>query len=781
MTRYKFCSFLLLLSLFTLPALAGNRNKTHGTTTYTWYSPSVNSAGSMPVGGGGVGLNVWCDSQGTIRFYVSQSGTFDENNTMLKLGRFELSTFPQWEKGGFSQTLHLETGQMTLSQGDVTVTIWCDVFKPVVHIEVDAKQKTLPILSYHSWRTQDRPFTQAEGQQSSWKWLAPKQADPNRCVTRRDSINPTPSQLIFFHQNRDETVFDYTVHDQQLDAWKDSLFNPLKDRIFGGVLTGGNFLGDDDAQDEYGRTYHQWQYGSANGTARHHHFLIALCTQQSSLSEWEQTIETAQKAVNPSKDRKASQNWWREYMNRCYFETNDDDDELGSALFNVTLFRYMLGCNFGGEYPTKFNGGLFAFDPLEVDSASMANFKAGKFNPTPDFRKWGGGTFTAQNQRLVYWGMLKSSDYDLLLPQLDFYLKLLHNAEIRTRAYWNHEGACFTEQIENFGLPNTAEYGQKRPAGFDPGLEYNAWLEYEWDTALEFCEMALEAWRYDVSSDSRISSDSRLSRSFPIKKYSPLILSCLRFFDEHYQQLALQRGRRGLNADGHLILYPGSGCETYKMTYNSASTIAALQRVSHDYIRYMEASGDTTNLAYIKGVATRIPPIPTRMQQGKECIAPAIAYERINNVETPQLYPVWPWRIYGLEKNEQGKYVPYERALNTYQCDSVALAHRSSKGWKQDNIWAACLGLTEDAYRLTMEKLQDGPYRFPAFWGPGFDWSPDHNWGGSALIGLEEMLLQEDPTTGEPILFPTWPKDKHIRFKLHLSDGRVIETDSNDY
>ena len=139
-------------------------------------------------------------------------------------------------------------------------------------------------------------------------------------------------------------MFDYTVRDQQLDAWKDSLFNPLKDRIFGGVLTGGQFLGDDDAQDEYGRPYHQWHYGSANKAARHHHFQITLCTQQSSLSDWMQTIETTQKAVNWSKDRTASQNWWKQYMNRCYFETDDDDDELGSALFNVTLFRYMLGC-----------------------------------------------------------------------------------------------------------------------------------------------------------------------------------------------------------------------------------------------------------------------------------------------------------------------------------------------------------------------------------------------------------------------------------------------------
>ena len=22
--------------------------------------------------------------------------------------------------------------------------------------------------------------------------------------------------------------------------------------------------------------------------------------------------------------------------------------------------------------------------------------------------------------------------------------------------------------------------------------------------------------------------------------------------------------------------------------------------------------------------------------------------------------------------------------------------------------------------------------RFPSFWGPGFDWTPDHNWGEAA-------------------------------------------------
>ena len=93
------------------------------------------------------------------------------------------------------------------------------------------------------------------------------------------------------------------------------------------------------------------------------------------------------------------------------------------------------------------------------------------------------------------------------------------------------------------------------------------------------------------------------------------------------------------------------------------------------------------------------------------------------------------------------------------------------------------MGLTEDAAKLTTDKLKDSGRRFPAFWGPGFDWTPDHNWGGSGMIGLQEMLMQVD---GKKIfLFPAWPKDWNVHFKLHapykttvegtLKDGKLID------
>jgi hypothetical protein len=142
-------------------------------------------------------------------------------------------------------------------------------------------------------------------------------------------------------------------------------------------------------------------------------------------------------------------------------------------------------------------------------------------------------------------------------------------------------------------------------------------------------------------------------------------------------------------------------------------------------------------------------------------------WERVNNTESPQLYPVFPWGIYGIGKPG------LDTAINTFLYDTDVLKFRSHIGWKQDNIFAARLGLTEEAWTLTALKLKDSGRRFPAFYGPGFDWTPDHNWGGSGMIGLQEMLMQVE---GRKIyLLPAWPKEKDVHFKLHAPYKTTVE------
>ncbi|MCH5719619.1 hypothetical protein [Niabella hibiscisoli] len=203
------------------------------------------------------------------------------------------------------------------------------------------------------------------------------------------------------------------------------------------------------------------------------------------------------------------------------------------------------------------------------------------------------------------------------------------------------------------------------------------------------------------------------------------------------------------------------------MSYNASSTIAALKVVTTTLLNSSAANLNATERTYFEGLLSRIPPLPFSTFNEKPTIAPATVWSRVNNVESSQLYPVYPWGLYGVGQ------AGLDTARNTYWNDSFALKFRSHIGWKQDNIFAARLGLTEEAQRLTSLKLKNSERRFPAFWGPGFDWVPDHNWGGSGMIGLQEMLMQ---TVDDRIyLFPAWPKNWDVHFKLHAPKQTTVE------
>ena len=94
-----------------------------------------------------------------------------------------------------------------------------------------------------------------------------------------------------------------------------------------------------------------------------------------------------------------------------------------------------------------------------------------------------------------------------------------------------------------------------------------------------------------------------------ISEYIPFIESCLSFFNEHYQYLARLRGRKTLDENGHLILYPGSACETYKMAYNATSTIAALKAVLTRLLELPPQYLSNEQREKWKKMLERIPPI----------------------------------------------------------------------------------------------------------------------------------------------------------------------------
>jgi hypothetical protein len=749
---------LLITNLALLKAQPVNYN-------VVWNTQSKNSSGSMPCGGGDIGMNVWVEN-GDVLIYVARSGSFNEDNALMKAGRIRLKLFPNPFDGKFfKQELHLQQGYVTIDGEKngvkATIKIWTDVFRPVAHFDINASKKINVEASYESWRYQDRVIKARENFGNSWKWAAPKNN-----IYKKDNIDFNGNEILFYHHNAEKTIFDVIVEQQEMDSVKDQLYNPLRKLAFGGSFSGKDFIPAGTYDGIYVNTdYKGWKLKSSKAQKNHSFQLYLHTAQVENIETWKQSLDSLEKVAisNNKKSFSATQQWWRQFWERSFIHLSMDDttSKAWDVGRNYQLFRYMLAFNALGNWPTKFNGGLLTVDPVFTDTAHKL---------TPDYRNWGGGLHTMQNQRLVYFPMIKSGDWDMLQSQINFYLRLLKNAELRSKIYWDHAGACFTEQMENFGLPNYAEYGQKRPADFDKGVEYNAWLEYEWDTVFEFCLMMLEEKRYT---------------NRDISDRIPFIESCLRFFDEHYQYCAKKRGTKALDGNGKLVLYPGSGAETYKMAYNSTSTIAALRAVAERLLEINESkvhqlpndsSGKMTidsirwtRSNYLVRLLSRIPPLSYQSFNGHTTIAPAKMWERINNTESPQLYPVYPWGEFGIGKPG------LDTAINTFNYDTNVVKFRSHIGWKQDNIFAARLGLTDVAWRLTALKLQNSGRRFPAFWGPGFDWVPDHNWGGSGMIGLQEMLMQTHDK--RILLFPAWPKDIDVHFKLHAPYNTTVEAE----
>lgn len=747
--NYRLISFIILvvntLHVNAQPATISDYN-------IVWTSQSNNSSESMPCGGGDIGMNVWVEN-GDLLVYVARSGSFNEDNAMMKAGRIRIKLSPNPFNGKtFKQELRLQEGYVTVDGENngvkATVKIWAEVFNPVVHFEISAGRKIDVDAAYESWRYQDRVIKARENFGNSWKWMGPKNN-----VYKKDIIEFNGNEVLFYHHNRDTTIFDATVSQQGMDAVKSQLYNPLKKLAFGGSFNGKNFSPAGTYEGVYVNTdFRGWKLKSNKAAKQHSVDLYLHTAQVENIDTWKTSLDSLEKVskANGKATYKRAQQWWQEFWRRSFIhiDKGNENSKAWEVGRNFQLFRYMLACNARGIWPTKFNGGLLTVDPVFTDTSHKL---------TPDYRNWGGGLHTMQNQRLVYFPTIKNGDWDVLQSQLDFYFRILKNAELRSKVYWNHSGACFTEQMENYGLPDYAEYGQDRPADFDKGVEYNAWLEYEWDTVFEFCLMMLEEEKYTGKD---------------ISPAIPFIESCLQFFDEHYQYLARLRGSKALDGNGKLVLYPGSAAETYKMAYNSATTVSAMQTITKRLLALPARYADEEKREQWQALLQRIPGLSYTSFNGHTTIAPARMWERINNTESPQLYPVFPWGMYGVGK------AGLDTALNTWDYDTNVIKFRSHIGWKQDNIWAARLGLTDEAWRLTSLKLQNSGRRFPAFWGPGFDWVPDHNWGGSGMIGLQEMLLQTDGR--RILLFPAWPKNIDVHFKLHAPYNTTVEAEIKD-
>ena len=161
-----------------------------------------------------------------------------------------------------------------------------------------------------------------------------------------------------------------------------------------------------------------------------------------------------------------------------------------------------------------------------------------------------------------------------------------------------------------------------------------------------------------------------------------------------------------------------------------------------------------------------LPPLPTATEDGKTFLRPAgeILGPKAN-MENPELYAVFPFRLFGVGKP----------GLDTGRLTFERREVKMTGGWTQDAIQAALLGLGSEASQMVCHNFgsADPGSRFPAFWGPNFDWVPDQDHCNVPMIALQAMLMQ---TEGARImLLPAWPKGWDVEFRLHAPGRTTVE------
>ncbi len=130
-----------LIALYCAPAIC-RAEEGHWTQPcdVVWTSPSHDAAGSMPLGNGEVGINLWVEPGGDLVFYISRSDSLSEVSRLLKVGgvRVSFSPNPFTKNAAFQQHLRLRDGVCEITEGDgdpkLTLRVFVDADQPVVHV-----------------------------------------------------------------------------------------------------------------------------------------------------------------------------------------------------------------------------------------------------------------------------------------------------------------------------------------------------------------------------------------------------------------------------------------------------------------------------------------------------------------------------------------------------------------------------------------------------------------------------------------------------------------------
>jgi alpha-L-fucosidase 2 len=727
----------------------------HGVDQYNvvWDSPSEDSFGSMPLGNGDVGMNVWMEKNGDLLFYVSKVDAFDSGHQLPKLGRIRISAEPKLPATPFKQTLSLADASIRLDAGDARFKIWVDANHPVIRVEGTSRTA--------------RSFT--------------VRLETIRPLTGRiDSVPTSGTVGVLFDDGQKILAWCYRNYSS---VWADNIRkqntpeliartkDPLILRTSGCVIEAKNSVRRDATT-----LVSRGKSSSLDCTIR------VNSSQPEKLQTW---LKEMSKPIRP--DWKAHAGYWKSFWGRSYvhvtsggegtfdlnqarFTNAEHDSQIYAGDRNIdaarnvfqisqryALERFCEAAASRGEVPPPFNGSIFTMDmPAGTHMFIESGTRPEAVNA--DNRDWQGLPIFWQNTRHPYWSMLARGDYDAMMSGFRTVRGALDVCEDRCKKLFKHEGAYMNEGMFWKGVSVFNELPRH--------------LTYHFMGTVEMTAMMCDYYEHTQE------------RTFLREVLLPCADKFVQFYELHYPMR---------DARGKMIMEPAGVVETYQPVTNPVTEVSGLRYLVGKLLSMDQSQIGKERAARWRKFYQELPEVPRRTIKGIELLAPGSQYSGRLICETPELYAVWPFQQASLGNasflaNARQSFHVRQMSLDGTPDDQSW----ETGGWQSTPIWAAYLGLPREAARLVSINFDDhlANYtfrnpdmvppdprhprpRFPAFWETKFDYPPDNDHGGVSANGLQSMLLQCD---GDKVyLLPAWPEDWDVSFKLHAARNTTVE------
>ncbi|MBO9619231.1 MAG: hypothetical protein J7539_09375 [Niabella sp.] len=699
------------------------------------------SEASMILGNGDITVNAWVDRHDhNLYFYIGKSDTHNDQDQLYKVGKVRVSFSPNIlvEDHEYAETFRIADATYRIKTKYAILTMRVDANNPVILLEA---KTTIPAKMTVTAQLMRKPQTGA-----------PDEACDHLVKERR-------SDLVFYYRNRSTAFFDENMRVLKLDGL--GVNNPQKNKTFGALAMGGGLRPSQDSM-----------LVSAAARKNFNLKITVLTAQTATEKQWIDSIGMVAGKINRIPEQqmlRSHQQYWKGFWNRSFINlssTTAENDTLRAVTKSYLYQRYILGICGRGNFMMQFNGASIVNDTYTHPVKTAINTVSGK---SADYRNWS-PVLLWQNQRLPYLPLLASGDWELIQPMIRYYSEVVYPVDkLITKRNKHQPGVAFEESSTTYGaiLMNVFGNEQERRERklTDPKDFKMPHLQDHIVCGPELVSYFLDY--YDYTQDEH----------FLREKLLPIARDVVLYFDKAFPR----------DSAGKLLIKDFKVLETYPHATNPIVLIGGLKYILPRLAQLKQIDAD------FKRQCTRLlgelPEFYTFNEGGISILKPAENITTHENVEYPELYVVFPFRIFGIGKPG------IDLAINTFNTPSYfgtknntgydsrsyihlpnGLKRRMISSWHTTGIHASLLGLTDAAAYIVKRNflLNDKGVRFPCFYSEvAFDYPPDIQHGAIAMTTLQTMLLQSEGN--RILLFPAWKKDWNVHFKLRAAKNTTIE------